>query len=216
MAGTTRATLEQRGAPAKSQAFGWAAQNGIQSGGKLSLPWPAAAGASELKLAHDGSGKPWVTVQSLAAVQLKQPFSSGYRIAKTIVPVEQKEKGAWSRGDIYRVNLEIDAQTDMTWVVVNDPIPAGATLLGSGLGRDSAIASGGERASGSAWLAYEERSFEFFRGYYEYVPKGKFTMSYTFRLNNAGQFQLPPTRVDALYAPEMFGESPNPAVTVKQ
>ncbi len=217
VAGTTRATLEQAGAAARSQAFAWAAQNGMQSGAKLSLPWPGAAGgAGELKLAHEGSGKPWVTVQSLAAVPLKQPFSSGYRIVKTIVPVEQKEKGAWSRGDIYRINLEIDAQADMSWVVVNDPIPAGATLLGSGLGRDSAIAAGGERASGSAWLAYEERSFEFFRGYYEYVPKGKFSMSYTFRLNNAGQFQLPPTRVDALYAPEMFGESPNPAVTVKQ
>ena len=30
---------------------------------------------------------------------------------------------------------------------------------------------------------------------------------------NAGQLQLPPTRVEALYAPEMFGELPNAAVT---
>ena len=29
------------------------------------------------------------------------------------------------------------------------------------------------------------------------------------RLNQAGTFQLPPTRVEALYAPEMFGEMPN-------
>ena len=40
----------------------------------------------------------------------------------------------WSRGDTYRVQLDIDAQADMTWVVVNDPVPAGATILGSGLG----------------------------------------------------------------------------------
>jgi uncharacterized protein YfaS (alpha-2-macroglobulin family) len=103
----------------------------------------------------------------------------------------------------------------MTWVVVTDPIPAGATLLGSGLGRDSAIATTSERPSGSAWLAYEERSFEAFRSYYEYVPKGKFTMTYTFRINNPGEFSLPPTRVEAMYAPEMFGESPNPKWTVK-
>jgi len=34
-------------------------------------------------------------------------------------------------------------------------------------------------------------------------------VEYTIRLNQAGQFQLPSTRVEALYAPEMFGELPN-------
>jgi len=35
------------------------------------------------------------------------------------------------------------------------------------------------------------------------------------RLNNPGKFDLPATRVEALYAPEMFGESPNEGVQVK-
>jgi formate dehydrogenase subunit gamma len=34
------------------------------------------------------------------------------------------------------------------------------------------------------------------------------------RLNNAGEFSLPPSRVEAMYAPEMFGESPNARVKV--
>ncbi|MGB7478723.1 MAG: alpha-2-macroglobulin family protein, partial [Burkholderiaceae bacterium] len=213
--GTTRAMLGGAGSTAASQSFAWPA--GSAQGGQLMLPWPGNGnGGGELKLTHDGSGKPWATVQSLAAVPLTAPFASGYRIAKNVTPVEQKEKGAAVRGDIYRVELAIDAQADMSWVVVHDPVPAGATLLGSGLGRDSAIAAGGERAGGRAWLAYEERSFEFFRAYYQFVPKGKFTLSYTYRLNNAGRFQLPPTRVEALYAPEMFGELPNPVLAVKQ
>ena len=33
----------------------------------------------------------------------------------------------WSRGDVVKVRLEIDAQSDMTWVVVSDPVPGGAT-----------------------------------------------------------------------------------------
>ncbi|MFC5474777.1 alpha-2-macroglobulin family protein [Paraherbaspirillum soli] len=213
VAGVTKASLEQGANVASSQSYNW--PTAATEVGKLQLPWPAPAAAGELKLSHAGSGAPWVTVQSLAAVVLKKPFSSGYRINKNIVPVEQKEKGKYTRGDIVRVDLEVDAQTDMTWVVVTDPIPAGATLLGSGLGRDSAIATTGERPSGSAWMAYEERSFEAFRSYYEYVPKGKFTMTYTFRINNPGEFSLPPTRVEAMYAPEMFGESPNPKWTVK-
>jgi uncharacterized protein YfaS (alpha-2-macroglobulin family) len=60
-----------------------------------------------------------------------------------------------------------------------------------------------------------ERSFDSVRAYYSYVPKGAFSYSYTVRLNNAGLFQLPPSRVEAMYAPEMQGLWPNAAVEVK-
>ena len=113
-----------------------------------------------------------------------------------------------------RVTLEVQARTDMTWVAITDPVPTGATILGGGLGRDSEIASGGERAEGAGWLAYEERSFEAYRAYYQYLPKGNTRVEYTVRLNNAGDFALPPTRVEALYAPEMFGEVPNARIKV--
>lgn len=103
----------------------------------------------------------------------------------------------------------------MTWVVVNDPIPAGASHLGTGLGGDSAIGTQGERWDWWAWPAFEERSLEAFRAYYRYVPKGSFSLEYTIRLNQSGRFQLPATRVEALYAPEMFGELPNAAVEVE-
>jgi uncharacterized protein YfaS (alpha-2-macroglobulin family) len=35
------------------------------------------------------------------------------------------------------------------------------------------------------------------------------------RLNNVGDFALPPSRVEAMYAPEMFGEYPNARVKVE-
>ena len=114
-----------------------------------------------------------------------------------------------------RINIEVNASADMTWVVVSDPVPGGATLLGTGLGRDSAIATSGEKKEGWVWPAFEERSFEAFRSYYEYVPKGIFKLEYTVRLNNVGDFALPPTRVEAMYAPEMFGEAPNARVKVE-
>ncbi len=61
---------------------------------------------------------------------------------------------------------------------------------------------------------FEERRFDAFRAYYEFAPKGRWTMEYTVRFNNAGHFELPPTRVEALYLPEMFGEWPNAMVEV--
>jgi hypothetical protein len=51
--------------------------------GKTSLfQWPAKK--EELSIHHQGTGKPWATLQSLAAIHLKEPFSSGYKIKKTI------------------------------------------------------------------------------------------------------------------------------------
>ena len=59
-----------------------------------------------------------------------------------------------------------------------------------------------------------ERGFDAFHAYYRFVPKGTWVVEYTLRLNNPGRFELPPTRVEAMYAPEMFGELPNLPVTV--
>jgi uncharacterized protein YfaS (alpha-2-macroglobulin family) len=183
--------------------------------GKTSLfQWPAKKG--ELSISHEGTGKPWATIQSLAAIPLKEPLSSGYKIKKTVIPIEQKKPKQWSHGDILRIRLELEAQADQTWVVVSDPIPSGATLLGKGLARDSHLLTKGEERKGWVWPAYEERSFEAFRAYYEYIPKGQWVVEYTVRLNQSGLFQLPTTRVEALYFPEMFGEIPNQKVEVRQ
>jgi uncharacterized protein YfaS (alpha-2-macroglobulin family) len=205
------------GAAHQTTWFGAPAAPGMLRGNGMFLAW--GPGKDQLSVTHQGPGKPWLTVQSVAAIALKAPFSAGYRIAKTVTPIEQANKtlppGQYTRGDVLRVTLEVTSQTDMTWVAITDPIPAGATILGSGLGRDSEIATQGERRSGAGWPAFEERSFEAFRSYYEYLPKGTVKMEYTVRLNNVGDFQLPPSRAEALYAPEMFGEVPNARVKVE-
>ncbi len=187
--------------------------NKTSEGGSVFFDWPKER--KSLSISHQGAGKPWATVQSIAAVPLKEPFSSGYKIKKAIKPVEQKAEGRWTRGDIARVRLELEAQADMTWVVVNDPIPSGSNILGTGLGRDSQILTAGEKREGWVWPVFEERSFEAFRAYYEFVPKGKWIVEYTIRLNNSGDFLLPPTRAEALYSPEMFGEMPNKSIKVE-
>jgi uncharacterized protein YfaS (alpha-2-macroglobulin family) len=174
------------------------------------LPWGPALNAK-----HEGAGRPWLSVQTLAAVPLKEPLAAGYRITRSVTAVERAKDDGWTRGDIVRVRLEVEAVGDMTWVVVSDPLPAGAAVLGGGLGRDSAIATRGERREGSAWIAFEERAADAWRGYYAFMPRGRHVVEYTLRLSASGRFALPPTRVEAMYAPETFGERPNEPVEVK-
>ena len=63
--------------------------------------------------------------------------------------------------------------------------------------------------------AFVERSFASWRAYYDYVPEGTLRREYAIRLNQPGTFELPPTRVEALYAPELFGEMPNAPFEVR-
>jgi uncharacterized protein YfaS (alpha-2-macroglobulin family) len=203
--GTSRASLA-----GKTQSLEWKAS---PEGKTVSFAWPPQPAALEVGTA--GSGRPWATIRSVAAIPLREPLFTGFRIKKSYAPLEQKLSGVWSKGDIIRVRLEMEAQSDMTWVVVSDPIPAGSAILGTGLGRDSSLATKGEQSEGWVWPAFEERSFEAFRAYYQFVPKGSWMVEYTIRLNSEGTLNLPPTRVEALYSPEMFGELPNGPVQVR-
>jgi uncharacterized protein YfaS (alpha-2-macroglobulin family) len=182
-------------------------------GASLFFPWPEQG--SDLVAQHRGDGTPWLTLQALSAIPLREPFSSGFSFRRTVKPVEQRMPGRWSRGDVMRVRLEVVAQSEMTWVVVSDPVPAGASHLGTGLGHDSQLLTRGEERKGWVWPAFEERASDTFRAYYELVPKGTFVVEHTLRLNQSGRFQLPTTRVEALYAPEMFGEAPNASIEVE-
>jgi len=201
-----RSVLQLGGA---TQALDWQA---APDGGAMALPLPAAG--ATLAARHEGAGRPWLTLQTLAAVPLRAPLAAGYRITRSVSAVQRQSPEGWRRGDILRVRLEIEALGDMAWVVVSDPVPAGAALLGGGLGRDSVLATQAERREGSAWLAYEERAAEAWRAYYGWLPRGRHVVEYTLRLNTAGRFGLPPTRVEALYAPETFGERPNEPLEV--
>ena len=124
-------------------------------------------------------------------------------------PVEQKTKGVWFGR--HRARQVDGGPGRHDWVVVNDPIPGGATIVHTGLG--SALAASGEKDRSATYI---ERKFEAFRAYYEYIGKGGWAVEYTLRLNNPGLFTLPPTRVEALYAPEMLGELPNSPIEVRE
>jgi uncharacterized protein YfaS (alpha-2-macroglobulin family) len=190
------------------------------------LPWPKAGttptgsaggpGGLTLSMRHDGSGKPWAHLAVLAALPPEAAGrSQGYRLKRTVTPISERKPGRHSRGDLWRVVLEIEADQPMNWVVVNDPIPGGARILGEGDGRDSAIALRGESEASSGLLpTYIDRSFSRWLAYYEYLPRGRTRIAYTLRLNSVGTFSLPPSRVEAMYAPDLFAELPGQQVTV--
>ncbi|MBP9713408.1 MAG: hypothetical protein KBD60_06895 [Sterolibacterium sp.] len=231
VSGTTEVAVETaQGKAAQSQSqsrqlIDWT--HAPQPGARLQFDWPTGGAAGGVRgdakplpanvlVRHQGSGKPWMTLQTRAAVPLTAARDAGFAVQKELVAIERSKPGVWSRGDVVEVRLSIASPAAWTWVVVDDPIPAGTTILGSGLGRESQMKSArpdGEHL-GSWWSQpeYVERSFEAYRAYYAYFrgsAREPVRITYRLRLNNAGDFTLPATHVEAMYAPENFGELPN-------
>ncbi|MCZ4342280.1 MG2 domain-containing protein [Sphingomonadaceae bacterium G21617-S1] len=176
------------------------------------LRFPLPRAAAPISLSHAGPG-PWAQIQVSAAVPLKQPFFAGYRVTRQVSVLQRRNPKTLSKGDVLRIRLTVDAGAERNWVVVNDPIPAGATIVGD-LGGQSATLAAQAADGDGVQPSYVERGQDGWRGYFQWVPRGRFTVEYAVRLNAAGRFQLPPTRVQAMYSPEIRAALPNGPVTV--
>ena len=97
----------------------------------------------------------------------------------------------------------------MTWVVVSDPVPGGATHAGQRPGPRLGHRHRGEKREGSGLAGLRGAQLRGLPQLLRVPAAGAHEIEYTVRLNNPGRFALPPTRVEAMYAPEMFGEAPN-------
>ena len=204
--GTLSMSLKAVGNGAAADGQQW---EGLLPTQKILAPWKNSD-VQQLSLSLQGTGRVWASMAAQAAVPVDKPVYAGYTLSRSVTPVSQAENGKWSVGDIYRVRIDMTAKTAMNWVVLSDPVPAGATVLGGGLGRDSAVATEGEKQDADGMLpSFAERKSELYRAYYAWLPAGKTSLEYTVRLNTPGSYSLPATRIEAMYVPQVYGELPN-------
>jgi uncharacterized protein YfaS (alpha-2-macroglobulin family) len=116
---------------------------------------------------------------------------------------------------VIKVTISVEASAERNWVVINDPVPTGATVIGSLGGQSEMLNAQAGTAEGVSpnWI---ERGQGSWRAYYGWVPRGSFTISYVMRLNAAGRFSLPATRVEAMYSPEIRAQLPNAVMVVAE
>ena len=185
-------------APVQSTSSTGAQASSIRSGltQKTQFTWPKEP--QELQIHHEGKGTPWLRLEAQAAIPRVQPAHHGFKVTKTIIPIVQANPQRWQVGDSYRVELKFENEGREGWVALEDPLPAGATILSSGKSKTTISPS------------FEERKFSFYRAYFSSLSESQsHLLEYTVRVNQAGHTHLPPTRIEALYHPEAWGESPN-------
>ena len=198
---------------------------------QASFPLPMVQ--TPLRLSQSGGAGPWASVSVSAAVPLTKPLNAGYRMARKVDVVQARTKGVLTRGDVVKVTITVEATAERNWVVIDDPVPAGGTIIGDLGGQSKILADQGSNGGGfdfvaldgegklwnvevGAQLAYVERGNDSWRAFFSWLPRGKLTVSYLVRLNGAGRFNLPPSRVEAMYSPAIRAQLPNAPMTVAQ
>ncbi len=125
-------------------------------------------------------------------------------------------------GDVIRVKLTVVAPTDLYYVVVEDPLPAGCEAVDVTLNTTSIV---GERPGvrnltaeeedawyrwygwGWWWFSNSEIRDEKVALFATYLPRGTYEYSYIMRASVPGTYNVIPATAYQMYFPEVFGRS---------
>jgi len=132
-------------------------------------------------------------------------------------------------GDTVRVKLTIIAPNDLYYVVVEDPLPAGGEAIDTGLATTSLLEQDPRLRRQSEnpmwadfywwwwhWYSRSEMRDEKVVLFADYLPKGTYEYTYTFRATLPGEYRVIPTVASEMYFPEVFGRSDGRLLTIAQ
>ncbi len=170
-----------------------------------------------------------------AGIDLRREYSVE-RDGKWVL-LEHGEKKSENRvqikqGELVRVDLYVSLPTARNFVVVEDPVPGGLEPVN----RDLATASGVDAEKGNFsmaggswwfqfddWQSYQVSRWSFYhreikhdvvRFYSDYLPAGRYHLSYTAQAIAAGEFARMPVHAEEMYDPDVFGKGLQGILTV--
>jgi hypothetical protein len=165
-----------------------------------------------------------------------QALDRGIVIARQYSRVESGEAQAAAQyvdsaqvGDVVKVKLTIIAPTDLYYVVVEDPLPAGFEGVDLSLKTTSVVGERPELRNLSAmeedvwtrnygwgwwWFSNSEMRDEKVALFAQYLPRGTYEYTYLMRAGVPGDFLVIPATAYEMYFPEVFGRSDGARFTV--
>jgi uncharacterized protein YfaS (alpha-2-macroglobulin family) len=187
-------------------------------------------GAGEGVLYYTAHARIYQPVEDLQPVDRGVIVSRRYTLASCTESDRNKcpEVNQVKLGDVIRVDLTIIAPHDLYYLVVEDPLPAGAEAVDTGLATTSLLAQGATltpqpgpvgdvvgavRADYSPfywwwnWYSRSELRDEKVVLFADYLSHGTYEYSYTMRATLAGDYKVIPTVASEFYFPEVFGRS---------
>ncbi len=139
----------------------------------------------------------------------------GFRVEKVIRPVGKVS--GYVRGAEYIITLKVHTAQDRIFVVLDDPLPAGWEIVNTSFATERQTQPLSTKSNKQWWggFNYEETYHDRYLLVATYLTKGVHTETYRVRALTSGRFFLPPTRVEEMYTPEVFGHTGQQYLEIK-
>ena len=203
----------------------------------LELPAPPAGRATKVDIGHRGHGRLYYELRLSYAMPpaALAPADAGFGIRRSYAVqrgMQWEPVGPGSvlqRGDVVRVELDVDVPTERHYVVVSDPLPGAfeavnrqlATALDSSpahqAGRTVLMFDGGdwpELSMVSGGFYHRETAFDAVRFYADTLLAGRYRLVYAAQVIAPGRFLAPAPQVREIYHPDVFGRGASQTVDV--
>jgi uncharacterized protein YfaS (alpha-2-macroglobulin family) len=117
-------------------------------------------------------------------------------------------------GTVAKVSLTVVASQARNFVVVDDPLPAGFEPVNSSFAT-TALTGQPEQTESSWVFTHAEKRDDRVVVFSDYMPTGVHTFVYLARITRSGRYQMPSTRVEGMYEPEVFGQTASTTVEIR-
>lgn len=181
-----------------------------------------ARGAGPGRLYYTAHLKAYLPVPSLKALDRGMQVFRRYTRADCADGLKCPAITSAKIGDVVRVELTVIAPNNLYYVQVEDPIPAGAEPVDTGLATTSQLAMGVTAARAAparygwwwSWYSRSELRDDRVALFARTLPRGTYEFAYSIRLTSPGEFNVIPAFANETYFPEVFGRSDGALFTV--
>jgi uncharacterized protein YfaS (alpha-2-macroglobulin family) len=179
-----------------------------------------ARGSGEGRLYYTAHLKVYLPVEEIEPLNRGVIVSRRYTDPDCTQGIKCPEVNQVAVGDVVQVRLTIIAPHDLYYVVVEDPLPAGAEPIDTSLATTSLL----EQQPGLYRETEDEEQYWLYHWWWrwysrsemrddkvvlfaDYLPAGTYEYTYTFRATLPGEYHIIPTTAYEFYFPEVFGRA---------
>lgn len=169
----------------------------------------------KVEFTKNGQGRLYYQMMLQFSPKTIEYRDNGFAVSKKIEPVKDNVRG-YVRGELYKVTLKVNTQADRLYVVVDDPLPAGFEIVNTAFKTNEGLTDG--TGGGYSWFGgfnHTEKYFDRMLLFSDYLSKGEHEYSYIVRATYAGRFNMPATKAEEMYTPEVYGNTPSAVIDIR-
>jgi len=147
-------------------------------------------------------------------------------IARALPAIPKRTADVVDAGDLVIVDLLFETAEPRDRIVIDDPLPAGLEALDYDIDTTNKANRDAEDKvddTKTKWLGTTFRSAPSHRvvkddrvlTFFDHVEPGMYRVHYLARAASVGAFVVPPTRIEAMYAPEVYGRTATTTLAVR-